>query len=276
MNELGFDLSSYETISPDWPLAYSRGVRFVTIRASSGLSADTMFAQHSAGAIAAGVGVMAYHWYNFAQHDPVGQAKAFLASDKSGNMLPMLDLESYGTNVPNSALISELRQWLDYVEQATGCKASIYTNPSFIKSYLTGQSWLKDYPLIIAHPESAAPLIYPPYIPGHELAWQYTFKEPPAWYGVKDTNEVAMYVARNPLPWVDWTATIPQPPASQPYQTTANLNVRTGPGSSYAIVGTLPLGTVVNVFEQASGWARHDGGATGKAGWSSLTYLKKL
>lgn len=55
--------------------------------------------------------------------------------------------------------------------------------------------------------------------------------------------------------------------------TTANLNFRTGPGTSYSIIATIPKGTTVNVLSESGGWARFVYG--GRTGYSSSAYLSK-
>jgi uncharacterized protein YraI len=55
--------------------------------------------------------------------------------------------------------------------------------------------------------------------------------------------------------------------------TTTNLNVRTGPGASYAKVGTLPVGFRVDVAGCQPGWCRIHGG--GVSGWVSSGYLAR-
>lgn len=56
--------------------------------------------------------------------------------------------------------------------------------------------------------------------------------------------------------------------------TTANLNFRTGPGTSYSIIAVIPKGTTVNVLSESGGWARFVYG--GRTGYSSSAYLSKI
>lgn len=67
----------------------------------------------------------------------------------------------------------------------------------------------------------------------------------------------------------------PQPSGLGTYEVTARigLNVRTGPGLSYAKLGALSKGAKVQPAELRDGWARFP--YAGKEGWSSLTYLKR-
>jgi N-acetylmuramoyl-L-alanine amidase len=54
----------------------------------------------------------------------------------------------------------------------------------------------------------------------------------------------------------------------------ANLNVRTGPSTSYDRIGTLPRGTEVDVLEMESGWAKVSSGSI--EGYVSLLYLQVI
>ncbi len=54
--------------------------------------------------------------------------------------------------------------------------------------------------------------------------------------------------------------------------TTANLNMRTGPSTSYSVVMVIPNGSEVNILSTSGGWAKVSYG--GKEGYSSLSYLK--
>ena len=53
--------------------------------------------------------------------------------------------------------------------------------------------------------------------------------------------------------------------------TTANLNMRTGPGTTYSIIRVIPKGAAVTVLSISGGWARVSYG--GSTGYSSMTYL---
>lgn len=54
--------------------------------------------------------------------------------------------------------------------------------------------------------------------------------------------------------------------------TTADLNLRTGPGTSYSIIRVIPSGAEVTVSNTSSGWAKVSYG--GSTGYASLSYLK--
>lgn len=54
--------------------------------------------------------------------------------------------------------------------------------------------------------------------------------------------------------------------------TTANLNLRTGPGTSYSIIRVIPKGAQVEVYSTSGGWAKVTHG--GSTGYCSTTYLQ--
>jgi peptidoglycan-N-acetylglucosamine deacetylase len=65
------------------------------------------------------------------------------------------------------------------------------------------------------------------------------------------------------------------PPALPTARTTANLNLRTGPGTQYSILLVMPLGSVVSILSgPTGGWYQVKYGAT--IGWASATYLQLL
>mgnify|MGYP003811620125 CR=1 FL=1 len=66
-----------------------------------------------------------------------------------------------------------------------------------------------------------------------------------------------------------------------PYQTTANLNLRTGPGTKYKVILTIPKGKQVTATEKSGSWYKVSYSYTSKGkkytktGWVSGSYLKK-
>lgn len=67
------------------------------------------------------------------------------------------------------------------------------------------------------------------------------------------------------------TSTAPGTPSGTIRYTTGNLNLRTGPGTSYSIILVIPKGAPVEVLSSADGWARVNYG--GKTGYVSTSYL---
>jgi lysozyme len=88
-------------------------------------------------------------------------------------------------------------------------------------------------------------------------------------------NTVASLAAQAPATQSQTPSPTPTPTPSPAPGVTAicmalGLNVRSGPGASYPVVGGLVSGQRVNVLERQSGWARSES----PAGWSSEQYLK--
>lgn len=69
----------------------------------------------------------------------------------------------------------------------------------------------------------------------------------------------------------DWPVKCPPPAPTNLYKVVncISLNIRSGPGVSYAVVGTFDLGDPVAVIKTSGSWAQHS------LGWSSLLYLQK-
>lgn len=87
-----------------------------------------------------------------------------------------------------------------------------------------------------------------------------------AWRPYSNTEQAtAIYVSSGPLP--------PPPPFEPHYvSATANLNVRSGPGLTYAPpIGLLKIGTTVKVIREQDGWLRLDGAAER---WVNAAYTK--
>ncbi len=55
--------------------------------------------------------------------------------------------------------------------------------------------------------------------------------------------------------------------------TTANLNVRSGPGTSFDVLGTIPNGAPIDVIQCASNYNWCDVAWAGRRGWASSNYI---
>ena len=62
--------------------------------------------------------------------------------------------------------------------------------------------------------------------------------------------------------------------ASETKVTTANLNMRTGPGTGYAVITVIPKGTQVSVSGYSGDWAEVS--YSGKSGYAHSSYLKNV
>ncbi|MCJ8008366.1 SH3 domain-containing protein [Lederbergia wuyishanensis] len=62
--------------------------------------------------------------------------------------------------------------------------------------------------------------------------------------------------------------------ANESYQTTANLNLRTGAGTTYKVITVIPKGKQVTLISKHGTWFKVS--YSGKTGYVSLTYLKQV
>lgn len=58
------------------------------------------------------------------------------------------------------------------------------------------------------------------------------------------------------------------------YKTTANLNLRNGPGTSYSKLVTIPKGTKITVTDSSGNWRKTT--YSNKTGWCNVKYLKQI
>ncbi len=161
----GIDVSHYQG-DVDWAKVKAAGISFAYAKASDGLTyVDPKYVRNIEAATKAGIAIGAYHFYE-PKDDPVAQAKHFVQTARvgSGSLPPVLDVErTPGKNDP--ATIAEgAKQWLEYVEQATGCRPVVYASPSYYQTYL-GIAFNK-YPLWLAEYSSKTRL------PRGVTAWQ--------------------------------------------------------------------------------------------------------
>lgn len=82
------------------------------------------------------------------------------------------------------------------------------------------------------------------------------------------------YISANPV-YVSFSqsapSAAPSAPSSEIKTTTANLNMRTGPGTGYQIIRVIPRGTQVTASGSENGWYRVT--YQGSTGWASGAYL---
>ena len=208
LQDLGFDKSSYDG-TVDWEVSKAKGITWATIRASYGTVKDTRYDLASYKAITQDIKVIPYHWYVPRKYSSLVQASSFLTAARSSNMPAMLDLEDSGlTNIAYRGIASkELKIWLDVVDNAVGAKTFIYSSPSYIKSYLYQDTWLSEYPLILAHYRVPAPLIPKPWTPINLAGWQFGGDDSDAkYYGFEQALGCSLQVMYDLPKYVhDWS-----------------------------------------------------------------------
>jgi GH25 family lysozyme M1 (1,4-beta-N-acetylmuramidase) len=183
----GLDVSRWSG-RVDWPRVAAAGYRFAFAEATKGnRQIDPAYNQHRAGAAAAGIQFGAFHFARpsgrtlaAAAADALAEADRFLlvAQPRSGDLLPVLDLEQTGGLQPQ-ALIVWTSTWLREVQRKLGVRAIIYSSPHFWATAMadTPVFALAGSPLWLAH-WTRAPA--PPTVPARNWGssgwrfWQWT------------------------------------------------------------------------------------------------------
>ena len=125
-------------------------IQFIFMKATEGGDySDRLFRANFDSAKANGFIRGAYHFYN-PKTDPVRQADFFIRTARlqSGDLPPVLDIEVKGRN--KERMRSDLKIWLDRVEQHYKVKPILYTSYNFKMKYLN-DSIFNSYPYWIAH-----------------------------------------------------------------------------------------------------------------------------
>jgi len=176
----GIDVSSHQG-RIDWQRVKADGISFVLIKATEGVGfVDPKLSHNAEGARAVGLPCGFYH---FARPDTqsgrtvesaIGDARAeadsllAVAFPKSGDLLPVLDLETAG--LPTARLFAWTKAWLERVTERIGAKPIPYTFPAFWAK-LGNPTELGSYSLWIAHWRVSAPTL-PAGWRRHTI-WQY-------------------------------------------------------------------------------------------------------
>src|SRR6476660_239633 len=251
----GIDVSHYQSDSGaiSWASVKDGGNMFAIAKATEGVTyTDPGFSANYGGAGSAGMIRGAYHFArpDTSSGDAVNEANHFLAVagsfNTAGKLPPVLDLETSG-GLGVSALVSWTKTWLTTVQNATGRVPIIYTGPSFWQTSMGNSTAFASYPLWIAHYTTASS----PTIPGgwsNYTFWQYTSSASvPGVIGNVDRNKYrGSSAALNKLALKSGVTGLVNTGG-------ATLNTRSGPGTSYAVVGSIADGTFVTISCQKSG-----------------------
>jgi len=153
----GVDVSRYQgTIN--WSAVKNDGVHFAFIKATEGGDlTDPTFARNWRNSKRAGVIRGAYHFYRPGT-DPARQARHFLRTVRlsAGDLPPVLDVEVHG-GIGSTRLQRGVRTWLRIVEEETGKRPIVYTNPGFARRLAGGD--FRRHALWIAHYRSTSPRV---------------------------------------------------------------------------------------------------------------------
>lgn len=217
MNDLGIDISSYSGVW-DAKKAYSNGIRWATIRASTGMNEDTLWKSHYDASVAAGIFPIAYHWLN-PKLNILEQAKLFVrVVGTRYTPLMMIDLEDYVPTNPlyairsHKGIAAEIKNSFFPVVEATNRANIVYTNKDYSYNYFIqprvstpyagdGDIFLRKYPLVVASFGGVAPTMPWPWEATQWLAWQHRVgKTEGKAYGLGGSWEAALYVWNGELP----------------------------------------------------------------------------
>jgi len=193
---VGIDVSRFQgTI--DWPRVAASGVRFAFVQASRGsgfdckvkpddCGADPYLASNRTNAVAAGIRIGFYHrafasggTRAAARADALAEANLFISQVgalQSGNLVPVLDVETPFTGLDANRLRIWVRVWVKRVYRKLGRKPMIYTNASSWGATGDTREFAKaKYPLWVAEWG-----VRKPSVPARNWAgrgwsvWQYT------------------------------------------------------------------------------------------------------
>lgn len=171
----GIDVSYYQgTI--DWDAVAADGVEFAFIRVSDGLGyPDSQFSANWQGAGDAGILRGVYQFFR-EDEDPIDQADYLLTQMGDlgdGDLPPVIDVESTdGQN--SSTIVSNIQDWVDHVEAATGRTPIIYTGSYFWQDNV-GSDAFSSYPLWTAHYGVTCPNVATQW--NEWTFWQYSSTE---------------------------------------------------------------------------------------------------
>jgi GH25 family lysozyme M1 (1,4-beta-N-acetylmuramidase) len=193
---IGIDVSRFQKTIV-WPSVAGAGVRFAFVQASRGsgldctvkpeeCGADPYFAINRTSAESVGIRVGAYHrafatgaTLEAARADAIAESDVFLTavgSLQSGELIPVLDVETPFTGMSSTTLNAWIRVWVKRVTRQLGRKPMIYTNAtSWSATGNTMEFARARYPLWVAQWGVGKPSVPAGNWAGHGYSvWQYT------------------------------------------------------------------------------------------------------
>ena len=193
---IGIDVSRFQG-AINWPSVAGSGVRFAFVQASRGSGTDCTvkpaqcgpdpyFAANRAAAESVGIRVGAYHrafatggTIADARADAIAESDIFLAQVgalQSGELVPVLDVETPFTGMTATTLRTWIRVWVKRVNRRLGRKPMIYTNATSWASTGNTLEFAKaKYPLWIAAYGVSRPGVPASNWAGHGYSvWQFT------------------------------------------------------------------------------------------------------
>lgn len=288
---LGIDVSVWQDNNStpqqvNFKKAYDAGARFAFIKASQSTFCDLDFIYNWNSSKNAGLLRGAYHFLVW-ETKPETQAAFFwgLLKNDPGELPPVVDFEWWST-IPSNA-INILWAFLVEFKRLSGKTCIVYTAPGFWQPY--GRQnvewsqfplWIADYGANNANAPKAYPTVPKPW--KDWLFWQYSSKGDGLKFGCEslsvDMNyfngsleELYMFANAVIPPYVpvepEVPVVVPEVPITPPVVVPTGmrmkvdvsaLNVRSGPGTGYAIKRYLKKGDVVDVYDinGSNAWIR--------------------
>lgn len=257
----GEDMSVYQG-TVNYELNSSK-VDFTDCRLSYGNNGVDLSAEnHIAGAAGHGDPAGGYHYVKPAydwRKNAANFASRFNALAGGLNLGAWADLEESG-GLKKSELESWLYKFWNEVEQKIGKVVGCYTSAGFLNTALPLTSWLKTKPLWVASwTNGATPLIPQEWaVAGRTYKkWQWKVYKPGSDYGVQSAGiDLDRYNGTRAQFNAEYGVVPAEPPTPPPpvpgdgglqlKVLVSALNVRSGPGTNYPVVGSLAEGDVVS------------------------------
>lgn len=265
MRVLGADTSHWGGVI-DWKLA-TPALGFAYFKATDGMYyVDDQFKNNQAGCIETGLPHAGFHWWQETQ-DPVAQANHFINTVGLGYKRYIVDVEPQEIVAP-----SKLKQLLDRCQQLTGVKPAIYTSANYWNSFIKPKpDWANQYELLVAHYTTArAPTL--PVGWSTWAIWQFSdYFYFPGCDEVEDGNWFNGTMEQCRAWFGNYHPFAPEcPPCGGKMAMEVivdKLYIRSGPSTSYAIVGSLSKGDVIEAEDIGgyNAWVKHS------RGWSAFT-----
>ncbi|MEW6085155.1 MAG: SH3 domain-containing protein [Chloroflexota bacterium] len=291
-NLIGPDVSFYQDAETT-----PQGINFVKMKQSAGyviirsgqnVWVDSDFRTNWNNARAAGLPRGSY-WFYDSRAEPKSQADLWFSTfDGDFGELPLFaDFEeAYGG--PYGGW-KHWKTFLERIKSRVGNREiGIYTayyywvnNAPNATTDATNLQYFKQYPLWIANYGVNSPLVPKPWTTNEWTFWQFTDSGDGALYGVESSRIDLNYfngdlAAFNQRFNLGGGTTLPPPPGPIWYKVTATaLNVRSGPATTFGVVGVLKQDEVVKgLATSADGaWAQILRESDNLTGWSSKQFL---
>lgn len=254
----GIDVSKWQG-NMNWATAQPL-IDYTIIKASENTWEDGKYAVNVDACLSLGIYYGVYHFCR-PEYDWRAQAE-FFADRVTGQLPAWADLETNGGLSP-----SQLERWLynfvSAVEDRSGYSVGIYTRASFWNPYVARNAWCNLHPLWVARYNS---YISDPGVPldwdmWHLWQWSADGNGEGSKYGAESNSIDKNRFNGTTEQLVDWIGDAPpvippiDPPTDEPctqYAVNVNaLNVRSGPRTTFPVVGQLHNGDTISVVDLA-------------------------